>query len=198
MSSVATNVDQKVMFVDQANKAQLLVDILKDRGVRRALVFTRTKHRAERLMRHLSGKGIAADAIHSNRTQNRRQLSLANFDKGQIRVLVATDVVARGIDVDNISHVINYELPSDTENYVHRVGRTARAGAAGIALSFCDATEVLTLKGIEKLIKHELPVLETHAFHSAAVASLHTQGAVTSASRPSQWRSFGPKYRRRA
>jgi ATP-dependent RNA helicase RhlE len=194
VASVAMKIDEKVLFVDQSNKAPLLVDILKDRTVRRALVFTRTKHRAERLMRHLAGNGIAADAIHSNRTQNRRQRTLANFDKGQIRVLVATDVVARGIDVENISHVINYELPNDSESYVHRVGRTARAGAAGIALSFCDASEVLILKGIEKLIRHELPVVEGHAFHSTAVASLHTlrtDGSTTA--RPGQWRSFGPR-----
>ena len=144
-------IDQKVLFVDQCNKAPLLIDILQDRSVRRALVFTRTKHRADRLMRHLVGKGIPADAIHSNRSQTRRQRSLANFDRGRIRVLVATDVVARGIDVEGISHVINYELPNGVESYVHRVGRTARAGAARIALSFCEATEVLIVKAIEKV-----------------------------------------------
>jgi len=191
-SSVAVKIDQKVLFVDQCNKAPLLIDILQDRSVRRALVFTRTKHRADRLMRHLVGKGIPADAIHSNRSQTRRQRSLANFDRGRIRVLVATDVVARGIDVEGISHVINYELPNDVESYVHRVGRTARAGAAGIALSFCDATEVLIVRAIEKLIRQDLPAMEGHAFHSAAVASLHRQRPAVSA-RPVQWRSFGPR-----
>src|SRR5438128_4825388 len=125
-------------------------------------------------MRHLSRNGISVDAIHSNKSQNGRQRSLAAFDNGRIRVLVATDIMARGIDVEGISHVINYELPNDAESYVHRVGRTARAGAAGIALSFCDASEIVMLRGIEKLIQHELTV-EEHAFHSIAVASLHQQ-----------------------
>ena len=190
-ASVAVKVDQKVLFVDQANKGSLLVDILRGRDVRRALVFTRTKHRADRLLRHLSQHGISADAIHSNKSQNARQRSLAAFDTGRIMVLVATDIVARGIDVEGISHVINYELPNDAESYVHRVGRTARAGAAGIALSFCDASEIVMLRGIEKLIQHELPAVERHDFHSTAVASLHKQrpGAT---GRPVQRRSFGP------
>jgi ATP-dependent RNA helicase RhlE len=195
-STVAVKIDERVLFVDQRDKAPLLVDLLQDKAVRRVLVFTRTKHRAERLMRHLTGKGIPADAIHSNRTQKRRERSLADFDNGRIRVLVATDIVARGIDVESISHVINYELPNDTESYVHRVGRTARAGAAGTALSFCDASEILILKGIEKLIRHELTAVESHAFHSAAVASMHRQRPV-SATAPSQWHSFRPRSSRR-
>ncbi len=193
-ASVAVKVDQKVLFVDQADKGSLLVDILQGSDVRRALVFTRTKHRADRVMRHLSRNGISADAIHSNKSQNGRQRSLAAFDKGRITVLVATDIVARGIDVEGISHVINYELPNDAESYVHRVGRTARAGAAGIALSFCDASEILMLKGIEKLIQHELPAAEEHAFHSTAVASLHKQGTGASG-RPAHWQSFSPRGR---
>ena len=192
-ASVAIKIDQKVLFVDQANKGSLLVDILKGNDVQRALVFTRTKHRADRVMRHLLRNGIAADAIHSNKSQNGRQRSLAAFDNGRITVLVATDIMARGIDVEGISHVINYELPNDAQNYVHRVGRTARAGAAGIALSFCDASEVVMLRGIEKFIRCELSTQEQHAFHSAAVASLCT----TPSPHPVQWRSFGPKERRR-
>ena len=167
------------------------VDILRDRAVSRALVFTRTKHRANRLMRHLADKGIQVDAIHSNRSQTQRQRTLTDFHKGRIRVLVATDVVARGIDVEDISHVINYELPNDAQNYVHRVGRTARAGTAGIALSFCDASEVLMLKGIEKLIRQDLPAMEAHAFHSTAVASLRLRPPVSVG--PTQWRSFSPR-----
>jgi ATP-dependent RNA helicase RhlE len=174
------------------NKGSLLVDVLQGTDVRRALVFTRTKHRAERLMRHLSRNGISVDAIHSNKSQNHRQRSLAAFDKGRVTVLVATDIMARGIDVEGISHVINYELPNDAESYVHRVGRTARAGATGIALSFCDASEIVMLKGIEKLIKHELPALEGHAFHSTSVASLRNP-----VPRPPQWRSFGGRSSRR-
>jgi ATP-dependent RNA helicase RhlE len=187
-ASVAEKIDQKILFVDQANKGSLLVDILKGTDVQRALVFTRTKHRAERLARHLLRNGISANAIHSDKSQNGRQRSLADFDKGRIRVLVATDIVARGIDVEGISHVINYELPNDAESYVHRVGRTARAGAAGTALSFCDASEVLMLKGIEKFIRSELSIHEKHAFHSSAVALL-----CKPAPRPVRWRSFGPK-----
>jgi ATP-dependent RNA helicase RhlE len=193
-ASVAVKVDEKVLFVDQANKESLLVDILLGNDVCRALVFTRTKHRAERLMRHLSRSGISADAIHSNKSQNGRQRSLAAFDTGRVRVLVATDIMARGIDVEGISHVINYELPNDVESYVHRVGRTARAGKAGIALSFCDATEIVMLKGIEKLIRHELPRVENHRFHSAIAASLHTPPA-GAAPRAVHWRSFSPRGR---
>jgi ATP-dependent RNA helicase RhlE len=193
-ASVAAKVDQKVLFVDQANKGSLLVDILQGKDVRRALVFTRTKHRADRVMRHLSRSGISADAIHSNKSQNGRQRSLAAFDTGRVRVLVATDIMARGIDVEGISHVINYELPNDAESYVHRVGRTARAEASGIALSFCDASEILMLRDIEKLIQHELPSVEDHAFHSTTAASLYKPRAGAS-ERPVQWRSFGSRGR---
>ena len=193
-ATVAVKVDQKVLFVDQENKGSLLVDILQGIDVQRALVFTRTKHRADRVMRHLSRSGISADAIHSNKSQNGRQRSLAAFDNGRIRVLVATDIMARGIDVEGISHVINYELPNDAESYVHRVGRTARAGAAGVALSFCDASEILMLRGIEKLIQHKLPSVEDHAFHSTTAASLYKPRESVSA-RPVQWRSFSSRGR---
>jgi ATP-dependent RNA helicase RhlE len=193
-ATVAVKVDQKVLFVDQANKGSLLVDILQGKDVQRALVFTRTKHRADRVMRHLSRSGISADAIHSNKSQNGRRRSLAAFDNGRIQVLVATDIMARGIDVEGISHVINYELPNDAESYVHRVGRTARAGAAGVALSFCDASEILMLRGIEKLIQHKLPSVEDHAFHSTIAASLYKPRESVS-TRPVQWRSFSPRGR---
>jgi ATP-dependent RNA helicase RhlE len=190
-ASVSRNIDQKVLFVDQANKGLLLAEILKGKDVRRALVFTRTKHRADRVMRHLSGHGISTDAIHSNKSQNARQRALLAFDKGKITVLVATDIMARGIDVEGISHVINYELPNDPESYVHRIGRTARAGALGTALSFCDASEVLMLKGIEKLTHCQMIAVEDHRYHSASVASLHSP-APSANPRPTQWRSFGP------
>jgi ATP-dependent RNA helicase RhlE len=191
-ASVAARIDQKVLFVDQADKASLLLDILRRDQVRRALVFTRTKHRADRLMRHLSGNGVSADVIHSNKSQNGRQRSLAAFDVGHIRVLVATDIVARGIDVEGISHVINYELPNDASNYVHRVGRTARAGSAGVALSFCDATELTTLTAIEKLIQQELPSPESHVFRSTTVAAMR-QSLSGRSGMPVHWRSFGPR-----
>jgi ATP-dependent RNA helicase RhlE len=118
------------------------------------------------------------------------------FDKGKITVLVATDIMARGIDVEGISHVINYELPNDPESYVHRIGRTARAGAAGTALSFCDASEVEMLKGIEKLTRSPLIAVEDHQYHSAVIASLHSHRP-NSNPRPAQWRSFGPGGRSR-
>jgi ATP-dependent RNA helicase RhlE len=188
-ASVSRDIDQKVLFVDQVNKGLLLAEILKGKDVRRALVFTRTKHRADRLTRHLSSHGISTDAIHSNKSQNARQRALLAFDEGKITVLVATDIVARGIDVEGISHVINYELPNDPESYVHRIGRTARAGAVGTALSFCDASEVPMLRGIEKLTRSPLIAVEDHRYHSATIASLHRPGAST---RPVQWRSFGP------
>jgi ATP-dependent RNA helicase RhlE len=190
-ASVACNIDQKVLFVDQRDKDLLLVDRLKQSGVRRALVFTRTKHRADRVMWQLSSAGISAGVMHSDKTQHERQCTLAEFEMGRIAVMVATDIVARGIDVEGISHVINYELPNDPESYVHRVGRTARAGAPGAALSFCDASEVFMLAGIEKLIQSKLTAFEQHPFHSATVASLHSPRSGASA-RPVQWRSFGP------
>jgi ATP-dependent RNA helicase RhlE len=170
--SVADNIEQKVLFVDQANKRNLLSDILQEDGVKRALVFSRTKRLADRLMTHLSKIGISAEAIHSDKTQNARQRALRAFDRGHVKVLIGTDIVARGIDVDGISHVINFNLPDDPENYVHRIGRTARAGSNGIALSFCAADELLQLKGIEKLIKQPLTELEDHAFHSTLISGI--------------------------
>jgi len=193
-SSVSQQIDQRVLFVDQANKGLLLAEILKGKDVSRVLVFTRTKHRADRLMRHLSGQGISTEAIHSNRSQNARQRALLAFDKGKITVLVATDIMARGIDVEGISHVINYELPNDPESYVHRIGRTARAGAKGMALSFCDASEVVMLKGIEKLTRSPLVAVKDHRYHSAAIASLHGPAPISS---NVQWRSFSPGGRSR-
>jgi len=193
-ASVSRNVDQKVLFVDQANKGLLLADVLKGKDVRRALVFTRTKHRADRLRRHLLSHGISTDAIHSNRSQNERQRALLAFDKGRITVLVATDIVARGIDVEGISHVINYEMPNDPESYVHRIGRTARAGATGTALSFCDASEVGILRGIEKLTCTSLTPVHNHRYHAYIAASLH---ASVSSPRTAQWRSFAPRGGRR-
>ena len=140
--TVAENITQKVLFVEQTDKNNLLKNVLSDKTIKKALVFTRTKHKAQRLSQQLSKLGISADSIHSNKTQGARQRALDAFDRGRIKVLVATDIVARGIDVDGITHVINYELPNEPESYVHRIGRTARAGADGIALSFCDSNEL--------------------------------------------------------
>ncbi|NKB72155.1 MAG: DEAD/DEAH box helicase [Candidatus Latescibacteria bacterium] len=170
-ASVSDDIAQQVLFVEQNNKRALLTKMLKSGDIPRALVFTRTKHRANRISRQLASNGISADAIHSNKSQNARQSALAAFDRGQVKVLVATDIVARGIDVEGISHVINYELPNDPESYVHRIGRTARAGAMGTALSFCNAEEVALLKGIEKLTQSPLTAVEDHPFHSSAIAA---------------------------
>ena len=172
-TTVADNITQSVMFVEKANKRALLTQMLKESDVSRALVFTRTKHRANRISKLLSSRGISADAIHGNKTQKARQLALARFDQGRVKVLVATDIVARGIQVDDISHVINYELPNDPESYIHRIGRTARAGAAGHAVSLCDIDEVDYLREIEKLTKLTLTPIDDHPFHSAETAALY-------------------------
>jgi ATP-dependent RNA helicase RhlE len=147
-------------------KRQLLSELLKDLSLNRVIVFTRTKHGANRVAEHLSRTGVVAEAIHGNKSQNARQRALEMFREGKARVLVATDIAARGIDIDNISHVVNFELPNEPESYVHRIGRTARAGTEGIAISFCDASERNYLRDIERLIRmkievvaHELPDL---------------------------------------
>ena len=183
-ASISVKIAQQVFFVEQENKRALLTGMLKKLNIQRALVFTRTKHRANRIMEQLSKDGISAEAIHSNKSQNARQRALEAFDRGRVRVLVATDIVSRGIDVEGISHVINFELPNEPESYVHRIGRTARAGAAGIALSFCSADEVELLKDIEKLTKSPLTADVDHLFHSAATAALYKSRAGSTVSIP--------------
>jgi ATP-dependent RNA helicase RhlE len=197
-ASVSVRIEQHVLFVEQDNKRDLLTRLIKNENIQRALVFTRTKHRANRIMEQLTKQGIAAEAIHSNKSQGARQRALEAFDSGRIRVLVATDIMARGIDVEGITHVINFELPNDPESYVHRIGRTARAGATGIAISFCCAEEVGLLKGIERLTKCPLTVDESHHFHSAATAALYkSHGASTmTLPRPESRRDSKPRSRR--
>jgi ATP-dependent RNA helicase RhlE len=173
-------ISQKVLFVRQNDKPALLASILRDKSMGRTLVFTRTKHKADRVMRSLTRAGISADSIHSNKTQNARGRALAGFERGNIRVLVATDIVARGIDVDGISHVVNYELPNDAESYVHRIGRTARAGADGIAYSFCAAEELSMLRTIEKFTRTPLDAHEDHPFHCASIGSLRNRSSAPS------------------
>ncbi|MES1155209.1 MAG: helicase-related protein, partial [Pseudorhodoplanes sp.] len=146
-----------IIHVDRGGKAALLADLLRSEPIDRALVFTRTKHGADKVVRNLGKSGIAAQAIHGNKSQNQRERALADFRKGSVRTLVATDIAARGIDVDGISHVFNYDLPNIPESYVHRIGRTARAGAEGIAISFCDGEERAYLRDIEKLIRMTIP-----------------------------------------
>ncbi|MBV9522149.1 MAG: DEAD/DEAH box helicase, partial [Alphaproteobacteria bacterium] len=162
VASTAERIEQRVLFVEPSNKRALLAEILKDAAIDRALVFTRTKHGANRVAEQLSRGRITAEAIHGNKSQGARQRALENFRAGRTRVLVATDIAARGIDIDGISHVINYELPNVPESYVHRIGRTARAGAEGVAISFCDAEERAYLRDIEKLIKQRVPVVAVH------------------------------------
>jgi len=165
--TVAT-VDQRVYFVARGDKRRLLLEVLKDPALARAIVFSRTKHQANKVAGYLSDAGIRAVAIHGNKSQGARQAALGGFRNGEARVLVATDIAARGIDVDGVSHVINYEIPNIPENYVHRIGRTARAGAAGIALAFCDSSERAFLRDIEKLTRIPLTVVSAQPFHDTA------------------------------
>ncbi|MBI5120553.1 MAG: DEAD/DEAH box helicase [Rhodospirillales bacterium] len=170
-ATTVERIDQKVLFVTKENKRPLLAHVMKHHDIKRAIVFTRTKHGADRVAEQLGKAGITADAIHGNKTQGARQKALEAFKRGDVRALVATDIAARGIDIDGITHVINFELPNEPESYVHRIGRTARAGADGIALSFCDAEEVGFLKTIERTIRQSIPSHDDHAFHAEAIAS---------------------------
>jgi ATP-dependent RNA helicase RhlE len=162
------------MFVERTDKRPLLGRMLQDPAIDRALVFTRTKHGANRVAEELARIGVQADAIHSNKSQTARTRALERFRTGAGRVLVATDIAARGIDVDGISHVINYDLPNVPESYVHRIGRTARAGRSGVAISFCDAEERAYLRDIEALIKIRIPVVADHPWHSASATPTAT------------------------
>lgn len=154
-------IDQSLFKIDKKDKRALLVTLLQDENITKAIVFSKTRHGANRIVKELDLARISSAAIHGNKSQSARQKALAAFKDGEIRVLVATDIAARGIDVDNISHVINYDLPSEPESYVHRIGRTARAGTQGIAISFCDETEGKVLKAVEKVIKFKIAVSET-------------------------------------
>jgi ATP-dependent RNA helicase RhlE len=166
VATTAETVDQRVYMVEKNQKRSLLVHLLENPAMTRALVFTRTKSGANRVTRHLQDEGIGADVIHGNKSQNARERALDSFKDGEIRVLVATDIAARGIDVDGISHVVNFDVPNISESYVHRIGRTGRAGAAGIALSFCDSEERAFLRDIEKLIRMKVPVVDDHPYRS--------------------------------
>ncbi|MDH5580359.1 MAG: DEAD/DEAH box helicase [Bdellovibrionales bacterium] len=164
-STTVEKIDQKINFLERGNKPLLLKSILKNKKVKHALVFTRTKHGANRVVQHLEKEGVVAAAIHGNKSQGAREKALNGFRSGKVRVLVATDIAARGIDVSSITHVINYDLPDDPKSYVHRIGRTARAGREGVAISFCDPTERKLLKDIEKCISYKIPVDESHEYH---------------------------------
>ena len=164
-SSTVDKIIQQVMFVEKPNKKRLLKFLLQDHAIESAIVFTRTKHGANRVVKVLQRAGVHTAAIHGNKSQNARLKALAGFKAGEIRVLVATDIASRGIDVDGISHVINYNLPNIAESYVHRIGRTGRAGRDGIAIAFCDETETTYLRAIEKLTGKTLEVVDNHEWH---------------------------------
>jgi len=185
VASTAERVEQRLAHVERGGKLSLLCTMLNDENVNRALVFSRTKHGADKVVRGLNKAGIAAEAIHGNKSQGQRERALAGFRQGRIRTLVATDIAARGIDVDGISHVFNFDLPEVAETYVHRIGRTARAGKAGIAVSLCTTDELPHLKGIEKLIRQEITVV--HGERPARPAgSEKTQSAGPGSKRPAK------------
>jgi ATP-dependent RNA helicase RhlE len=169
VATTAELIEQSVMFVESKEKMNLLKHLLKDKALKRVIVFARMKHIANKIAESLTASQISAEAIHGNKSQSARQRALENFKAGKIRVLVATDLAARGIDVDNITHVINFELPNVSESYVHRIGRTARAGAQGLAIAFCNAEERAFLRDIEKLIGEKVPIDRNQPYHSEAV-----------------------------
>jgi ATP-dependent RNA helicase RhlE len=185
VSAPAERVDQRVYFVDKGDKNALLVDLLRDHDVRRSLVFSRTKHGANRIAKYLIDAGVGAAAIHGNKSQGARTRALEAFRSGELRVLVATDIAARGLDIDEVSHVINFDLPNVPETYVHRIGRTARAGATGIALSFCDLEERAFLVDIERLLRSHIPRVEQHDYPPTQPPPQATDLASKSGHRPS-------------
>jgi ATP-dependent RNA helicase RhlE len=185
VSSTANTIDQSIFFAEKKDKNNLLVHLLKDKEIRSALVFTRTKHGADKVVKVLATANVKAAAIHGNKSQNARQAALQSFKNKTIRVLVATDIAARGIDVDDLTHVINFELPEVPETYVHRIGRTGRAGNSGIAFSFCDTEEKLLLRDIQKLIGKQIPVRVDHPYPIA--------NAVVELKEPHQHKFAGPK-----
>ena len=183
-ATTVEKIDQHLFFVETKDKRALLEHLLRDREARRVLIFTRTKHGANKVVKQLAGAGIDSEAIHGNKSQTARERALANFRAGEIRVLVATDIAARGLDVDGITHVVNYDLPNIPESYVHRIGRTARAGASGIAWSFCAEEERPFLRDIEKMIRMTVPVVREHPYGSPLGLPQPTSLQQTSARRP--------------
>ena len=164
VSSTAETITQALYFVDQKEKKNLLIHLIQTKQIGRVLVFMRTKHGADKLVKDLKKENISADAIHGNKSQNNRQRALANFKASEIQVLIATDIAARGIDIDDLAHVINFDLSDVPETYVHRIGRTGRAGLNGSAIAFCDKEEMSNLKGIQKLIGFQIPVIDNHPY----------------------------------
>jgi ATP-dependent RNA helicase RhlE len=195
-SSTVDKIEQKVLFVDRENKPALLESVLEeDQSIYRVLVFTRTKHGADRVAKRLMKIKIPTEAIHGNKSQPARLKALDKFRSGRVRVLVATDIASRGLDVDGITHVINYDLPKETESYVHRIGRTARAGMEGIALSFCDAEEKSYLRRIEVEIGCPLNVDQAHPFHDDSIANKKSGGRKPDSGKFARGRARGGKSR---
>ncbi len=197
VATPAVKVEQAVLFVSRNDKRELLAHLLDDPAVTRALVFTRTKRGADRVAKHLNGGRERVEAIHGDRSQVQRERALASFRRGTTRVLVATDLAARGIDVDGISHVINFELPDDSESYVHRIGRTGRAEASGVALSLCDSEERDQLRRIERLIRKPIPVRGEHPFVQLSSAASNGRPHAAQRSRPQPRGRWGARTRGR-
>ncbi len=192
-ATTVERVSQKVMFVNTGDKLALLRELLKDNAIHRAIIFARTKHGANRIAEQLQKSGESSDAIHGNKSQNARQRALSDFRAGKVRTLVATDIAARGIDVDGISHIINFDLPNEPESYVHRIGRTARAGADGVALSFCGQDELAYLRDIEKITRQKIAVDGSHPFHAEAIEKAHERGDAPRVNRQGQRPPRGPR-----
>ena len=196
-ATTAERVEQRLHFVAAAEKRNFLVKLLEDRAMSRVLVFTRTKHQADKVSRHLEMASVASDAIHGNKSQNARQRALENFRNGKSRVLVATDIAARGIDVDGVTHVVNYELPNEPESYVHRIGRTARAGASGIAISLCDENERPQLRDIERTTRQRLTATGAQSVEASQSERTPAKPEQRPQARPADAKSRQPRRRRR-
>ena len=190
-ATTAERVDQRVILTDKASKPALLAEVLKGENIDRVLVFTRTKHGADKVVRGLHKAGHTAEAIHGNKSQSQRERVLAAFRDGKLRTLIATDIAARGIDVDGVSHVVNYDLPNIPESYVHRIGRTARAGAEGIAISFCDHEERAYLRDIERLIRMTIPATDRRTGERPHPAPQHAETRSGRAHRGQRQRGHG-------
>lgn len=191
VSSAAESVEQKLYLVDKQDKRSLLTHLLKDDWIASAIVFTRTKYGADKLSKYIKKAGIASDSIHGDKSQNARQRALKSFKEKRVQVLVATDVAARGIDIDELSHVINFEIPNEPETYVHRIGRTGRGTSEGIALSFADKDEHGHIRGIHKLIGKEIPIVDEHPYHRALKSADDLAGHKPSGSSKPKHKSRG-------
>ncbi|MCF8475703.1 MAG: DEAD/DEAH box helicase [Pseudolabrys sp.] len=187
-ATTVERIAQRVILTEKASKPALLIDVLKTETTDRVLVFTRTKHGADKVVRHLQKSGYGAEAIHGNKSQNQRERVLADFRNGKLRILIATDIAARGIDVDGVSHVVNFDLPNIPESYVHRIGRTARAGAEGIAISFCDHEENAFLRDIERMIRIKIPSTDKRTGVRAAPRPADHHHAAKGQNRPNRRR----------